>query len=120
MAPVKKRFSVVYRRSTHDKRAYGTNPWKRHFLEIIVDLRPPSPKSDIFARVKKIGRRFVYKPSKEYFAFLDTMKERERKLVLASESRQQQHLLTENTLICTSQQRPSGPSVAGPIRKGKR
>ncbi len=65
----KKRFSVVYRRSTHDKRQYGTNPYIPHFLDIFASRCKPD--NETLGRIipKKGGMYYRYYPSPEYRAF---------------------------------------------------
>jgi len=63
-----KRYSVVYRRSTHDKRTYNTNPYKPHFLDVIY-AENGKPDKEAVSRVHVDSRgRYSYEPSIRYQA----------------------------------------------------
>lgn len=64
-----KRFSVVYRRSSHDRRTYNMNQYIPHFLEIFYATHG-RPDEETLKRVH-IDRegRYSYEPSMRYLAF---------------------------------------------------
>lgn len=66
----KKRFSIAYKRATHDRREYNTNPYKPHFLDIFYATRG-RPDKDTLSRVHvKNDGRYYYEPSMRYKAYL--------------------------------------------------
>lgn len=64
----KKRFSVAYKRATHDKREYGTNKYIPHFLDLIAAKCRPDTETLQRIHVNSKTGRYKYTPSQRYQA----------------------------------------------------
>jgi len=84
----KGRFSIVYRRSTHDVREYGTNPYIPHFLDMIGARCRPDRETLARVHIDSSGR-YRYYPSKEYIEFRNMwkMKITKKGIIMTNEGR---------------------------------